>query len=151
MLLQAVVAMCAISDLYLAIEVKTNKMWGPLNRTSNRNIVCRARLVWVIKAAFCSFGIIKTLTALGGGAGHVRDANLRRKMHDISCTYPVRPVHKALVNEPGKNRVLGLGGSGAPFSTIGISIVHENVTFRKIEKYLFSRFPGFVSCLNLYF
>merc|ERR1719506_401500 len=41
-------------------------------------------------AAFFSFGIIKTLSALGGSTGHVRDETLRRKMQELNAAYSVR-------------------------------------------------------------
>jgi len=49
-------------------------------------------------AAFVSFGFIKTLTALGGAVGHVRDEGLRRRMQEIQAGFPIRPASQFFVS-----------------------------------------------------
>ncbi|CAE8596261.1 unnamed protein product, partial [Polarella glacialis] len=45
-------------------------------------------------ASFVSFGTMKTLTALGGAVGRVKDPEIRKRMLSKEATYPVRPLRQ---------------------------------------------------------
>eukprot|EP00931_Biecheleriopsis_adriatica_P019130 TRINITY_DN1313_c0_g1_i1.p1 TRINITY_DN1313_c0_g1~~TRINITY_DN1313_c0_g1_i1.p1 ORF type:complete len:2114 (+),score=427.23 TRINITY_DN1313_c0_g1_i1:68-6409(+) len=76
-------------------------------------------------ASFTSFGNIKTMTALGGAIGRIRDPNLKDRMRCIECSWPVRTsierswnVLRAIIFKIFGNPVL-YGLAEAVFTTLG--------------------------------